>query len=91
MATLYIQTYIRARGRSDGCRRTRHLAQTPPLPPIRLGTAAHADPARAETTTHTGEPMSNLTPEQLEAIAYIVLAFTGPPSMAYFLVKGLFK
>lgn len=33
----------------------------------------------------------NLTPEQLEAIAYIVLAFTGPPSMAYFLVKGLFR
>ncbi|AXN53233.1 hypothetical protein PBI_HARLEY_71 [Mycobacterium phage Harley] len=44
-----------------------------------------------ETTTHTGEPMSNLTPEQLEAIANIVLAFTGPPSLAYFLVKGLFK
>ncbi|UCR74442.1 hypothetical protein Ritam007_66 [Mycobacterium phage Ritam007] len=33
----------------------------------------------------------NLTPEQLEAIAYIVLAFTGPPSLAYFLVKGLFR
>ncbi|AWN04991.1 hypothetical protein I5H21_gp068 [Mycobacterium phage Byougenkin] len=48
-------------------------------------------PAPTETTTHTGEPMSNLTPEQLEAIAYIVLAFTGPPSLAYFLVKGLFR
>ncbi|UVK58534.1 hypothetical protein SEA_JARCOB_67 [Mycobacterium phage Jarcob] len=35
--------------------------------------------------------LSNLTPEHLEAIAYIVLAFTGPPSLAYFLVKGLFR
>ncbi|UXE04540.1 hypothetical protein SEA_AUBS_68 [Mycobacterium phage Aubs] len=48
-------------------------------------------PAPPKPQPITGEPMSNLTPEQLEAIAYIVLAFTGPPSLAYFLVKGLFR
>lgn len=59
------------------------------LPPFRVG--ASTTIRTTETTTHTGEPMSNLTPGQLEAIAYIVLAFTGPPSLAYFLVKGLFR
>ncbi|ASZ72949.1 hypothetical protein I5H33_gp070 [Mycobacterium phage Emma] len=60
-----------------------------PFAPFRVG--ASTTTSTTETTTHTGEPMSNLTPEQLEAIAYIVLAFTGPPSLAYFLVKGLFR
>ncbi|AXQ63052.1 hypothetical protein I5H19_gp066 [Mycobacterium phage Burwell21] len=60
-----------------------------PFAPFRVG--ASTATRTNETSTHTGEPMSNLTPEQLEAIAYIVLAFTGPPSLAYFLVKGLFR
>ncbi|AGT12371.1 hypothetical protein PBI_DAENERYS_64 [Mycobacterium phage Daenerys] len=48
-------------------------------------------PAPPKPQPTQGELMSNLTPDQLEAIAYIVLAFTGPPSLAYFLVKGLFR
>lgn len=32
-----------------------------------------------------------MTFEQWQGIALVVLAFTGPPSLAYWLVKGLFR
>jgi len=35
--------------------------------------------------------MTAMSFQQLQGIALIVLAFTGPPSLAYWLVKGLFR